>query len=203
MKLLQLLRKRTVDARGEDGFTLVEILASLVVLSIAGLAMTAYFMNAMSYAKGNQNKTVMVNLARNTLFYMQKESNFGAIQSYFKANQGSLPEGVERETIDSDGCPATSATCADYQGLVSDPTTLKTVLNPVINDVAYRVDISYQADLYGRIGTESATLNGADSIKGYLLPIKVVVSEIAEDGEDLNSREWTEVEGYITNETIR
>lgn len=57
----------------EKGFTLIEVLAAIVILSIVSLVLTSYFTNAMSYSKSNQNKTIMVNLARNALFYVEKQ----------------------------------------------------------------------------------------------------------------------------------
>lgn len=65
----------------EKGFTLIEVLAAIVILSIVSLVLTSYFTNAMSYSKSNQNKTIMVNLARNALFYVEKQ-DFEAMQEF-------------------------------------------------------------------------------------------------------------------------
>lgn len=72
--------------REEKGFTLVEVLAAIVILSIVSLILTSYFTNALSYSKSNQNKTVMANLARNALFYMEKQ-NFSAMKEHFEKEQ--------------------------------------------------------------------------------------------------------------------
>lgn len=65
----------------EKGFTLIEVLAAIVILSIVSLVLTSYFTNAMSYSKSNQNKTIMVNLARNALFYVEKQ-DFKAMKEF-------------------------------------------------------------------------------------------------------------------------
>lgn len=65
----------------EKGFTLIEVLAAIVILSIVSLVLTSYFTNAMSYSKSNQNKTIMVNLARNALFYVEKQ-DFEAMKEF-------------------------------------------------------------------------------------------------------------------------
>lgn len=59
---------RSRERGKEAGFTLIEVLAAIVILSIVSLVLTSYFTNAMTYSKSNQNKTIMVNLARNALF---------------------------------------------------------------------------------------------------------------------------------------
>ncbi|MFC4103338.1 type IV pilus modification PilV family protein [Paenibacillus xanthanilyticus] len=207
------------EASVESGFTLVEILACLVVLAIAGLALTSYFVNAMSYAKGNQNKTVMVNLARNTLFYLQKETVFDKLGTYFQVDAETLPSGEKRNVISADGC--TNGVCANYRTLIrngsTDTSTLATILHPNINGIQYRVEISYQPSLYKTLkegaatgGTSAGSGEAADAqtISKYLIPIKVSVSEekVNADGtiEPVTTkRDQTEVEGYITDESIR
>ncbi|SDX96454.1 prepilin-type N-terminal cleavage/methylation domain-containing protein [Paenibacillus sp. CF384] len=182
----------------ESGFTLVEILTCLIILSVAGLAMTGFFVHALSYAKGNQNKTVMVNLARNTLFYMQKQSNFDAITKFYKIGQP-IGIGDDIDDIDSKNCLKDSGSCLQYESLFSDPQSLYYILNPEINGIAYRVKVIYQDEL----NDLDSTTDG--NIGKYLIPIKVIVTSAPSDGEDVSSskRESAEVEGYITDEAIR
>lgn len=213
------MQHRNKETSAESGFTLVEILACLVVLAIAGLALTSYFVNAMSYAKGNQNKTVMVNLARNTLFYLQKESVFDNLGAYFEVDKETLPSGEKRKVMNAEGCPNNS--CPNYRTLIrngdTDTSTLATILHPNINGIQYRVEISYQPSLYktlkdstasSGVNSGSGTTSDAQTISDYLIPIKVSVSEekVNADGaiEPVTTkRDQTEVEGYITDESIR
>ncbi|NBD25353.1 type IV pilus modification PilV family protein [Paenibacillus glycinis] len=205
------MRERANRAADERGFTLVEILASLVVLAIAGLTMTAFFTHAMSNAKGNQNKTVMVNLARNTLFYMQKQSVFKEVHDLYQVGR-TLPTDETREVIESEGCSANA--CTNYVKLVKQPQTLYAVLNPEINGILYRVKISYQDKLYDTLSKiKNAPPAGEESpqttqMSDYLIPIKVEIAEAPMDkggqpAKPSRKRDWMEVEGYITDETIR
>ncbi|WP_208414529.1 type IV pilus modification PilV family protein [Paenibacillus castaneae] len=165
-------------AANEAGFTLIEVLAAFVILSVVALAMTSFFTNALSYAKGNQNKTVMINLARNTLFYMEKQ-NFETIKAYF--------DNPENKKI---SCDATSCSL-ELQKLVSNGDQLFAILNPVVNGITYKIEIEYQENLKEDLG---------EKMSNYLLPINVQVEPV-EGGR--NKREVTMVEGYITNEKIR
>ncbi|RIX54037.1 type II secretion system protein [Paenibacillus nanensis] len=162
----------------ESGFTLVEVIAAFAILAIVSLAMTAFFTNAMSYSKGNQDKTVMINLARNALFYMEKQ-DFNAIRKYFE-------DGEQSEIVCS------PASCSEeVKSLVDNPNQLADTLTPTVNGVTYSIKIAYKENL----------LDGLDSqMENYLIPILVTVQP--SEGSD-NAREKAEVEGYITNEKIR
>ncbi|GGD47952.1 PulJ/GspJ family protein [Paenibacillus nasutitermitis] len=170
-------------ASGEDGFTLIEILAAIVILSAVSLTMTGFFMNALSYAKGNQNKTVMVNLARNALFYMEKES-FDPVQAYF------LKDG--HPLITPENCAMNDQSlfdCSVYSETVRNTQTLAQVLRPEINGIEYLVTIEYQPRL----------LDSAKPESRYLLPVLVKVKS----SDSGRKRDIVEVEGYITDEAIR
>lgn len=164
----------------EEGFTLIEVVASLLILSIVSLAMTNFFVQSMSYAKGNQQKTVMVNLARNALFYIEKQ-NFSELESYFTAN-------TANKTLSCD-ISATACSIADLPSI--DIATLKQVLNPTINGIEYSISITYQSALRNELDAK---------IKTYLLPINVDVY-VVKDGSisDITTR----LEGYITDDSIR
>lgn len=56
------------------GLTLIEVLASLTILSIILLGSMNYFHQAYSYTSKNQSKTAGINVARNALMYLQNES---------------------------------------------------------------------------------------------------------------------------------
>ncbi|TXK91987.1 prepilin-type N-terminal cleavage/methylation domain-containing protein, partial [Parageobacillus sp. SY1] len=54
------------------GFTLLEVLASITILSIVAIGMFSFFTNAMQYTTYNQDKTVAINIARGVLAYMER-----------------------------------------------------------------------------------------------------------------------------------
>lgn len=186
-----------VQIKDEQGFTLVEVLAAILTLSIVSLLVVSYFMNAHTYAKSNQNKTVMVNLARNALFYMEKQ-DFSKMEEYFTAEDGTV------RTIEGSSCTAVD-TCA-YSSLFTRVGSLPGVLNPKVNNVQYELVISYQKNLREQLDEDTSGLdqladrNGNGSLASYLIPVKVTV--IGPGGPRAKESEVV-VEGYITDEKIR
>ncbi|MGG1514948.1 prepilin-type N-terminal cleavage/methylation domain-containing protein [Paenibacillus oryzisoli] len=173
----------------DEGFTLIEVLAATVILSIASLGMMAFFLHAMSYNKGNQNKTVMINLARNALFYMEKQS-FSDLEIYFRG------EGHDRIDLLSSGCEMTAGNlmCGQdpsVQPILSKLEGLWDVFYPEVNGKRYQVVVTYQKDLAN---------DGAGKFK-YLLPISVAVRDISDTTK--SRRYQANVEGYIVHESIR
>lgn len=184
------------DFRKENGFTLLEVLAAIVILSIVSLVLTSYFTNALSYSKTNQNKTVMVNLARNALFYMEKQ-DFETMKILFTSD-------IQQPGLVGSLCTSTSE--CQYKDKFLNPKILPDVLNPLINNVQYELEISYQAELHqemiegdksdGSSGTENRKIQMAQ----FLLPVKVVVKG---PGGPKGQAYETVVEGYISDEKIR
>ncbi|MDO7906588.1 type II secretion system protein [Paenibacillus sp. JX-17] len=176
----------------EQGFSLVEVLAAITILSIVSLVLISYFTHALSYSKSNQNKTVMVNLARNALFYVQKQ-NYDELSAFFREGKGQLSW---------DQC--TKAGACSYDGALFNtagkaaPPELYSVLNPTINGIDYHVTISYQDKLYDQMAN-SANVPKKEGAK-YLLPVIVTV----QPSSDVQGRQSeVQVEGYITDESIR
>lgn len=169
----------------EQGFTLIEVLAAIIILSIVSLVLTSYFINAMSYAKANQNKTIMVNLARNALFYAEKQ-DFKKMKDYF-----------DDATHNALECSSSNTSCGTYSNVVDDTVVLEAVLNPYINKVQYQISIVYQRDMHENMSTSKTDFD--KDISPYLLPVEVIVWNSA----DTNRAKQTVVEGYITDEEIR
>lgn len=191
-----------VQMKKDQGFTLVEVLAAIIILSIVSLVVVTYFMNAHSYAKSNQNKTVMVNLARNALVYLEKQ-DYAKMEDYFKAGKETAPK------IKGSSC--TEVTACEYNSLFINARSLPEVLNPKVNDIQYELVISYQPELHGQLEDGTAlrsieitditnSASGRESTAGYLLPVKVTVIG---PGGPRGHRSEVVVEGYITDEKIR
>lgn len=186
----------------EQGFTLIEVLAAIVILSIVSLVLTSYFTNALSYSKSNQNKTIMVNLARNALFYMEKQ-DFEQMQELFK----------DHTKIVASSCkPGASCSYAKYfpTSLIvnsSSTSALPNVLNPRVNNIDYEVNIIFQTEIKNSMksGTVEGSVNqGIGDMKKdmepFLLPVQV---EVTGPGGPKASTYTAVVEGYITDEKIR
>ncbi|QUL54530.1 prepilin-type N-terminal cleavage/methylation domain-containing protein [Paenibacillus tritici] len=180
---------RSRERGQEAGFTLIEVLAAIVILSIVSLVLTSYFTNALSYSKSNQNKTIMVNLARNALFYMEKQ-DFEAMGRYFNVDDTS-PKAHPK--IEAAQC---NAVVCNYKTVFINGEVLPEVLNPFINNIEYEVNITYQADLHEEMLLDTRKKGMAP----YLIPIKVEVT--GPGGPNANTVS-TVVEGYIADEKIR
>ncbi len=186
----------------EEGFTLIEILAALLILSIVALAFTAYFSNALTFAKSNQNQTIMSNLARNALVYMQKQ-NFEDLQEYFNSTSATVvkpntnPElkrvGITPETFA--GCTnANESGACGFRKIFqnSNLETTMAVLQPTVNGIQYRVVIEYQKNLN----------RSTDDGGGLLLPISATVTTV-EAGAGGPGADAVTVEGYVNAKSIR
>lgn len=186
--------KRAVPSmRCQSGFTLFEVLAAIVILSIVSLVLTSYFTNAMTYSKSNQNKTIMVNLARNALFYMEKQ-DFGEINKYFIDHPSDAV--IKAEDCKSSGCV--------LRNVINFTGSPASVLNPVVNGIAYQIDVVYQPELWKK-EEEPSPSSGAPSIdlsksQKYLLPVLVKVRRVDPGNQPVYD---IKVEGYITDERIR
>lgn len=184
----------------EEGFTLIEVLAATVILSVAAMAMMAFFINAMSYNKGNQNKTVMVNLARNALFYMEKQ-NFSEVEKYF--NQIGEADGND-PIMTMDNCTVVSTggvncTIPAKNDLLNSFHGIGNVLRPSVNGKEYDITITYQSELE-KGQADASTPSTEDRMSKYLIPIRVSVKTL---GAIESLRNQTSVEGYVINEKIR
>lgn len=178
----------------EEGFTLIEILAAMLILSIVALAFTAYFSNALTFSKSNQNKTIMSNLARSAVVYMQKQ-NFERLESYFNSSSAIIVNG--NASIVSDTfrtCRASSTGVCAFKDIftTSNPEVVEAILSPSVNGIDYRIVISYQKEL-----TKSGTDGG-----NLLLPITATIRPLAAGGSGPGADAVT-VEGYVNAEIIR
>ncbi|USB33676.1 type II secretion system protein [Paenibacillus sp. YPG26] len=174
----------------DQGFSLIEVLAAITILSVVALVLSSYFTNSLSYSKKNQNKTIMVNLARNALFYMEKQSFSGLSEYFARTDTLKCTKKAEDAAQDCSG-PA--------DGLGTKEDIVRGVLNPTVNGISYNVSVQYQKDLHENMKHSADDETKRSSAK-YLLPVKVIVQGLGDNGSRANE---TVVEGYITDETIR
>ncbi|BDG46290.1 MULTISPECIES: prepilin-type N-terminal cleavage/methylation domain-containing protein [Parageobacillus] len=195
--------------RASKGFTLMEVLASITILSIVAIGMFSFFTNAMKYTTYNQGKTVAINIARGVLAYMER-LDFAALKQY-----------VDNEIQRSDKpfVHLDASYCDDLPLFGDNEQACKKILGPTINNVAYdetRIHVflvpyndsktwdklresppeEFPASLKKRISEESIK-NPDPKLQNYLLKIYVIVRW----GDRVDDSEW--LEGVIANETIR
>ncbi|MFC7373013.1 prepilin-type N-terminal cleavage/methylation domain-containing protein [Fictibacillus iocasae] len=100
----------------EKGFSLLEVLLSLTILSIAFLAVSGFFQQSQQVSTDNNNKLVAVNLARMTLDRLQQSPTSYGVQPPFKNN-------YNRTTCGSDttcqGAFAEKINSKDYEITIS------------------------------------------------------------------------------------
>ncbi|WP_046173976.1 type IV pilus modification PilV family protein [Domibacillus indicus] len=58
----------------QSGVTLIELLVSLTILTIILLSVTRFFFQAATFNASNESRTVALNVARNALMFMEKQS---------------------------------------------------------------------------------------------------------------------------------
>ncbi|MGA4718551.1 type IV pilus modification PilV family protein [Fictibacillus nanhaiensis] len=80
----------------EKGFSLIEVLISLIILSVSVIGISQFFNQANQISTGNNNKLVATNLARMTLERLQND--YGAYE--MKA----VPKTYEKSACTSPSC---------------------------------------------------------------------------------------------------
>jgi prepilin-type N-terminal cleavage/methylation domain-containing protein len=182
--------KRWRKLNGQKGFTLLEVLAAVTILSVASLAMTSFFVQAMSYSKKNENKTVAVNLARNALFFLEKQ-DFARFDVYLSKTAGNppiSPTGCSKLADRTVSCPSYPA----LSDLFNQTDNLWEVLNPVINGLPYAVTVTYNPSTLADPTKKN--------LNKYLLSVTVAVRN-ADSGSV--GTILAVVGGYIPDEKIR
>ncbi|MED0654642.1 prepilin-type N-terminal cleavage/methylation domain-containing protein [Anoxybacillus geothermalis] len=188
-----------------EGFTLVETLLALTLLSAVAISLFYFFTNAMAYTSYNQGRTVAVNVARGVAAYMER-LDFSQLKNYV--------------TSQNEFVQLTSDDCERQEKIFPDRQLCQAQLAPTINNVHYdqgRVAVflipydpavwerlkssppeSFPRSLRDRINEETDEIKQSDPRLGqYLLKMYVLVRW----GDRIEEAEW--VEGVITDETIR
>lgn len=200
-------KKKFLVLHRSKGFTLIEVLASIVILSTVTAGAFLFFTNAMKYTTYNQGKTVAVNVARGVLAYMER-LDFTTLQQYVQSEMNNTDKPYAE--IDASKCRSP---------LFENEQVCEAILRPTINNVVYdenRLHVfvipyndtnqwdklinsppsEFPESLQKKIKKE--TIQNTDpNLQQYLLKVYVIVRW----GDDQNKAEW--LEGVIANETIR
>jgi prepilin-type N-terminal cleavage/methylation domain-containing protein len=161
----------------QDGMTLLELLASVTILSIILLSFLKFFIQGYHFTNLNQKKTVGVNVARNVLMYMEKES-FIAMRNEF--------EGVNKGEVKPENQYLRVVVCNDSYKYFRPNETIPAFCQPItINNLPYKVFV------YSEKADPEENVN-------YFIPITVEVRW------EINGNEFhTDVDGTIQSEDIR
>jgi prepilin-type N-terminal cleavage/methylation domain-containing protein len=163
--------------KNNKGLTLIETMLSITILGIVMLGVMTLFKQAYLYTILNEDKTVGINVARNALMYMKKQS-FIELKNYFTDTDKKLKILI-CETTDENG-----NTIENYQFFAEAASIPATCENIEINNTKY--DITVQAE------------ENNQNYQNYFIPIKVIVA-----WEKNNIKRSTELKGVITSEDIR
>ena len=139
MKYFQLLKK-------DRGFTLLEVLLAIAILSIMFTAVMGFFSQSFTYTKQNESKTVGINFARNVLNYIEHQD--------FEKMKGLSVNEVEVE-LDADSCSSKSD---GKEFLIN----CNAILNSKINNVEYDAKVLINPE-------------GKTELTNFLIPVTVEV----------------------------
>jgi prepilin-type N-terminal cleavage/methylation domain-containing protein len=198
--------KKFIVIHPSKGFTLIEVLASIVILSAVTTGIFLFFTNAMKYTTYNQGKTVAINVARGVLAYMER-LDFTTLQQYVETEMNNTNEPYVK--VDASKCNSS---------LFEDQQVCEAILRPTINNVVYdenRIQVvivpyndakwqqlqqsppaEFPEALKKKIREEDIK-NADPNLQKYLMKVYVIVRW----GEKEDEVEC--LEGVIANETIR
>ncbi|REK55778.1 MAG: pilus assembly protein PilV [Geobacillus sp.] len=214
--------KNFLSLRSSKGFTLLEVLASITILSIVAIGMFSFFTNAMQYTTYNQDKTVAINIARGVLAYMER-LDFTELKQYVESKMNNTDSQsfvyLNASDCSADGFPLLGG----EDDKETNQKTCERALGPAVNNIDYKTRVhiflvpydkkawdelkanppeQFPASLIGKIRREDEEDGeGAENIntdlQNYLLKIYVIVRW----GDSVEDSEW--LEGVIADETIR
>ncbi len=164
----------------QKGLTLIELLVSITILGILLLSFMNFFLQAGTYTNYNQKKTVGVNVARNVMMFMEKQS-YLEMRNYFYD--------VNIENKESDSKFFKLYICNDQYKYVSNETPNKP---PNCENIKIN-GLEYEAFIY------SENTNGQDKDNvDYYIPLDVEIRW------NINEKNYeTRVEGTIKSEDVR
>jgi len=192
----------------KEGFTLIETLLAITLLSGVVIGLFYFFTNAMTYTSYNQGRTVAINIAHGVAAYMEK-LDFSALEQHVRQSANEQTPFVK----------LTDADC-ENAAIFPEPDACRAQFSPTINNVIYdngRIAvflIPYERTLWERLSAsppeefprslrkrireEAEKVQQSDSGLGqYVLKMYAIVHW----GDRSEEAEW--VEGVITDETIR
>ncbi|MGD6774335.1 type IV pilus modification PilV family protein [Sutcliffiella horikoshii] len=130
----------------QQGFTLLEVLLSLTILSVVVIGLMSFFHNSYNYVNENEDKAIATQIARNVMNYVEKQ-NYNKFEGYL-SHEVDTSEDVhiipldktycdKKVTIKKNNDTLTSESTSDDIVLFDNVDRCLSILNPVINNEAY------------------------------------------------------------------
>ncbi|MEW5320834.1 type II secretion system protein [Geobacillus thermoleovorans] len=197
------------------GFTLIETLLSIALLSAVAIGLFSFFTNAMTYTSDNEKRTVAINIARGVAAYFEKNVHFSQLYDYMENND--LPFfKMEKSSCNNETLQQLLFPNENLSGGISSQQMCTTELAPTVNNVNYETSVYFiswgQKDwdqflsssdfvalpeqLKARIREERNKITTSGS-RSYMIKLYATVRW----GERARDISW--VEGVVTDETIR
>ncbi|NNV05547.1 prepilin-type N-terminal cleavage/methylation domain-containing protein [Geobacillus sp. C56-T2] len=125
--------------RCSTGFTLVETLLSIALLSAVVIGLFSFFTNAMTYTADNERRTVAINLARGAANYFEKNTNFASLQTYLQTQTRGFIK-LEKTSCSNNDVRSLFFP-GSQQGTLDPQQACAVQLAPTVNDVPYAVTV--------------------------------------------------------------
>jgi prepilin-type N-terminal cleavage/methylation domain-containing protein len=177
--------------RNNQGLTLIEVLVSVTILSTVLLVFLNFFFQAGTYTNMNQKKTVAVNVARNVMMHLEKQS-YVEMREYF--------EDVNSGTVDPDNKYLNLFVCNNQYRYFSNTITTTDAVSmcAVDRETDLLISINEINFMVSVVSEEVPAAEGKIQELDYYIPITVEVRWI------INDREYqTRLDGKIKSEDIR
>jgi prepilin-type N-terminal cleavage/methylation domain-containing protein len=124
MKLKKILKNNS-------GLTLLEVLVSLTILGILLIGAMKFFNQAYSFTSSNQNKTIAINVARNAIMFMER-------QSFIE---------IRKNIVDNAEQPLSLKICNDSYQIIWPNDRIEPDCRPItINNINYDISIKTNLD---------------------------------------------------------
>jgi prepilin-type N-terminal cleavage/methylation domain-containing protein len=92
--------ERARPAAGPRGVTLIEVMISVVILSVVLLAMGRYMVDFSQAVRRSEARTIALNLAAQRLAEIRASPNYSGLEAAYQASESSIPgfAGYTRQT---------------------------------------------------------------------------------------------------------
>lgn len=187
-------RPAAAPERNEHGFTLIEILVAVTILSIVSLAFMGYFVTAMERSADNNHRTIAANLARLKAeelkeAFRQPLPTGGRYETYYAQLVEEMPPGAYALIMSADA-NAGQGVAGMFKGML-DPHLPIDEAGGSVHSTLYR----YQVEISNRSDERLQQLNAANQ---FLFPLRMEESllrmvvtvfwQTAEDGSPVATK---------------